>query len=158
MKEYYISVTSYHLGQLGSHFFGRQNNDYVEMSFHHLVTVYLIVGSYCMNGWESGAVVSFLHDAADIPAKFTKFFSQTQYKKMTIFCFLFMLIAWAWCRNIMLPVTIYHNYYQAKFEKEHISVSIFVYYLVCLVALHYWWMFVFLKMLRDLVFKGATED
>ena len=128
------------------------------MGFHHLVTCYLMVGSYLMNAWECGAVISFLHDAADISVMLAKVFSQTKFEKMTVFWFINMLLSWGWCRNVMLPVTIYHIYHVAHFEKEHITVPIFMYYLSCLVVLHYWWMSLFLKMLYDLVMKGKTED
>jgi len=36
------------------------------------MTLYLVVGGYCMNGWESGAVISFLHDASDVSTKLAK--------------------------------------------------------------------------------------
>lgn len=72
MKEYYISVTAYHLGQLVTHSLKKRNNDFIEMGFHHLVTVYLMIGSYLMNAMECGAVIAFLHDTADIFVHATK--------------------------------------------------------------------------------------
>lgn len=100
MKEYYISVTAYHLGQLAKHALGNHENDFIEMGFHHLVTIYLMVGSYLFNVWECGAVISFLHDAADISVMLSKCFSQTVYDKATITCFASMLLSWGWCRNV----------------------------------------------------------
>jgi len=75
LKEYYISVTSYHLGQLVLHILGNHENDFIEMGFHHLVTIFLMVGSYLFNAWECGAVISFLHDTADVSVHFAKVFS-----------------------------------------------------------------------------------
>jgi len=100
LKHYYISVFSYHLGQMAMHVFGKHENDYIEMGFHHLVTIYLMVGSYMMNEWEGGAVISFLHDAADISVMFAKVFSQTTYDKASIFWFFSMILSWGWCRNV----------------------------------------------------------
>ena len=128
------------------------------MGFHHLVTVYLMIGSYLMNSMEIGAVISFLHDASDISVMGAKAFSQTKYTPVTIFWFINMLLSWGWCRNVMLPFIIYNIYNVASFEKEYITVPIFIYYLSCLAVLHYWWMSIFLKMLYDLIFKGKTED
>jgi len=67
LKEYYIICTSYHAGQMFSHLAYNRTNDFVEMILHHTVTLYLLVGSYIFNVWEGGAIISFLHDASDIP-------------------------------------------------------------------------------------------
>ena len=99
LKEYMISVTSYQLGQMVMHIFKRHGNDYSEMGFHHIVTMYLIVGSYLMNSMEGGAVIAFLHDASDIPVMFAKGFSQTKFKNCTIFWFVSMLLCWGYFRN-----------------------------------------------------------
>ena len=108
LKHYYLSVTSYHLGQLVMHFFGNHQNDFIEMGFHHLVTVNLVVGCYMINGWEGGAIISLLHDACDICGMFTKTFTQTVYDKASVFWFALLLLSWGWCRNIQLPCIIYN--------------------------------------------------
>ena len=58
----------------------------------------------------------------------------------------------------MLPIIIYYVYLVGRFEVEYITIHIFLFYLCCLAVLHYWWMYIFLKMLNDLIYKGKTED
>ena len=66
LKEYYMICTSYHSSRMLHHFIYNRTNDFVEMTLHHSTTLYLLIGSYCFNVWECGAIISFLHDASDI--------------------------------------------------------------------------------------------
>lgn len=72
LKEYYILSTSYHFGQLAKHVISKRQNDYVEMLLHHSITIYLLAGSYIVNVWECGAIISYIHDASDIAGHITK--------------------------------------------------------------------------------------
>jgi len=86
-----MAVTAYHLGSLIIHFFGERKADYVEMGLHHIVTMYLMIGSYMMNILECGAVISFIHDATDLTGHFTKFFGQLRCDFITIPVFVCMM-------------------------------------------------------------------
>ena len=65
LKEYYLMVSTYHVHSIIHHLMSKRENDFVEMLFHHSITLYLMFGSYMMNVWECGAVISFLHDVPD---------------------------------------------------------------------------------------------
>jgi len=73
-----------------------------------------------------------------------------------------MLLSWGWCRNITLPQVVYlvGAIKPTAFTETGITclIPIYVYYLSCLVVLHYYWMYLFLCILHALVFKGETED
>jgi very-long-chain ceramide synthase len=65
LKEYYLMVSTYHVNSIIQHLTNKRENDFVEMLFHHSITLYLMFGSYMMNVLECGAVISFLHDFPD---------------------------------------------------------------------------------------------
>ena len=49
MKEYYQMSIGYHFGELMIHIAGTHQNDFIEMGLHHVVTIFLIGGSYLAN-------------------------------------------------------------------------------------------------------------
>ena len=73
MKWYYLTSIGYHFAQLLLHAVKTRNSDFVEMGLHHIITVYLIIGSYLINCWECGAVIAFIHDISDAVGYFAKF-------------------------------------------------------------------------------------
>ena len=99
LKEYYFIEISFHLSSLVQHLINSHENDFIEMVFHHMVTLYLMFGSYMMNVWECGAVISFLHDACDVAVFITKTLSQTDYEIPLISSFAWMLLSWGWFRK-----------------------------------------------------------
>ena len=92
LQNYYMAVTAYHLGSLLIHFFGERKADYVEMGLHHIVTMYLMIGSYMFNIWECGAVISFIHDATDLLGHITKFTGQLRMDKISVPLFLGVML------------------------------------------------------------------
>jgi sphingoid base N-palmitoyltransferase len=146
---------------------GRRQSDYVEMLLHHSVTIYLLFGSYFINIWECGAIIALLHDITDIPAHFAKAFGQTKLDIVTIPIFLFMMVIWFYCRNMMLPYCIYHVWTQGLayntfdryvFPERGVTMPIYCYLLSCLVMLHYYWFYLFCSMLTKFVSTGKSED
>ena len=72
LKLFYMINTGYHLGQTFKHFYVDRTNDFLEMLLHHLVTLYLLFGSYMINIWECGAIIAYVHDLSDILGHLTK--------------------------------------------------------------------------------------
>ena len=128
------------------------------MSFHHSVTIYLMIGSYMFNVWECGAVISFIHDFTDMVCHFLKASSHTTFDVVTIPTFIFFLLSWGYMRNIILPICIYQNWNSGVFAEYPILLPIYCYFLSCLVILHYYWYSIFLKILYKLATEGATDD
>jgi very-long-chain ceramide synthase len=149
------------------HILGKRQNDYIEMMLHHTITIYLLFGSYLYNIWECGAIISLIHDASDVPGHLSKAFIQTTLDKITIPLSLFMMAAWFYLRNLMLPFCIYHVWNQGlidnAFDKYLIPVygvtmPIYCYLLSLLVILHYYWFSLFLRMLWRALNKISPDD
>ena len=129
------------------------------MGLHHLVTMYLFGGSYMLNMWEEGCVLSWLHDFSDIPINIARTISNTTYKKSTAGIFALAIMVWIWVRCYVLPKFIFITsniegpYGLSKFLK-----IIFVLLATALICLHYYWLGLFLKMMYKYIRKGSTED
>ena len=162
LKEYYISCTSYHAGVLFNTIIGPKRDDFVEMMLHHSVTVYLLFGSYMMNVWECGIIISYLHDFSDITAHMSKMWSNTTWMFIGIPNAVATLVNWFYCRCYILPYFVYNLYHQVMdlklFDKQGITGSIYIYLLSCLVALHYFWFYQILKIVMRAVFKNDSDD
>ena len=137
------------------------------MLLHHSITIYLLFGSYFINIWECGIVISYLHDVADILGHFVKTFSQTKLMCVTVPVFFSMMAVWGWHRNIMLPFCIYHVWTQGLkdnvfdryvFPETGVTLPIYCYLLSLLVVLHYYWFYLFLKIFCTWQTTGKAED
>lgn len=107
LKEYYMICTSYHSSRMLHHLIYNRTNDFVEMTLHHTVTIYLLVGSYMFNTWESGAVISFLHDASDIFQHLTKMWTSTTLDSLSVTSAACCITSWAYMRCYILPFCVY---------------------------------------------------
>lgn len=97
----------YHLAQLLEHLFAKEKaNDYIEMVFHHIVTIYLFAFSHFTNTIVGG-VVLLIHDSGDIFIGFSRICSETNYKATTASLFLIALIIFAYTRLLIFPYVIY---------------------------------------------------
>jgi hypothetical protein len=79
MREYFLITSGYHAAGVLTHFMRTRKNDFIEMGLHLVVALYLFGGSYMMNAWEAGAVITFMHDIADIFTSVTKVMAETKY-------------------------------------------------------------------------------
>ena len=112
---------------------------------HHTVTIYLLVGSYLINIWECGAIISYIHDASDILGHLIKATGQTNLDFITYPGFFTMMGVWFYMRNLMLPFCIYHVWVQSAnygvFDREvfenGVTRPIYCYLLSSLVLLYY---------------------
>ena len=136
-----------------------KKNDFIEMGLHHLVTIYLLGGSYILNLWECGTVIAYLHDLSDVPGMVVKIFSNTVYNKVSVVCFFITIATWMWVRNYAFTDIIYILAVTdgpegvGPFHK-----NIFLALLTCLAILHLYWVHLFFKILWKYIKKGETED
>lgn len=63
---YYVFITGYHIESLFTHIFGVKDADYVEMIFHHVLTLNLIFFSYLSMFTKAGILILWLHLWSDI--------------------------------------------------------------------------------------------
>jgi hypothetical protein len=128
------------------------------MALHHMVSVFLYGGCYLYNAWEIGAVIALIHDIADISTSMIKVLAETSYKLTTVAVFLVHMAVWFYTRNYGLPLAIM-KIYETKIDLgTPFNLHMFCYLLSCLVLLHYWWFYLFIKHLVKFATKGSTEN
>jgi len=157
VKEYLLLTSGYHLGGMITHFFLPRHGDFMEMALHHLVAIYLMLGSYMFNAMEISAVIAFLHDIADITTNIVKCLTETNDKFVLPVTFMTHMAIWFYTRMVVLPWLIWKcAMFEIDWDKR--IMYIFTYLLSCMCILHYYWFAMFCKMLKKFLTKGATED
>ena len=150
---------------MGFHFAGlfriltskKKTNDYMEMLFHHLTTLYLYGYSYLTNTYIGG-VIAMLHDISDILVSLTRIFAESEYKKTTAITFTITLISWAYSRLYVLPFIIYVIWEVPVFSASPYLKPIFIFLLLCLQGLHIYWFILCSQILMNIFTLGVTED
>ena len=160
-KTYCLVTMGYHIGSLIIHFKGSRKSDFLDMSLHHLVALYLYGGCYMCNVWECGGVIMLLHDIADISGNLTKGLGETIFPNFTGALFVLHMLIWAYTRMIVLPILIWQigKYCSNMGDSSFVNPKwIFCYLLSCMVLLHTFWFSIFCKMIYNLINTGKSED
>ncbi len=90
----------YHIGQLLTQllFEDWTKSDFIEMTLHHAVTVYLFGFSY-MGNFVIGGPVTFLHNWSDVCISWSRMWGETKYyKSIALYSFLFAQLVWMYTR------------------------------------------------------------
>jgi len=104
LKMYGLVTMGFHFGCLFTHMFEEnKRDDFVEMTLHHVVAMYLFFGYYMGNLWRIGTVIAYLHDIADVTAMASKTLSETPFSNLTAVVFLFNMSVWFYTRLFVLP-------------------------------------------------------
>lgn len=98
LKEYILVSTGYHLAGFLVHFYKTRKNDYIEMGLHHIVALFLCVGAYLSNIWETAILVAFVHDMAEVVVKTCKSLAETHFRNLTFSMFLYLNAIWLYTR------------------------------------------------------------
>ena len=77
------------------------------MTFHHCVTITLIVFSYIMGFVKIGSLIMFLHTWVDICGAFVKIWVETDCDNLTVLGAASTWIVWVYSRIIVFPQIIY---------------------------------------------------
>lgn len=158
LKELILILMGYHVGSLLNHMIGVKRNDFLEMTLHHMVTVFLLGGCYLYNAWEIGAVIVLLHDIADITTSMIKVLAETNFKYSTLAVTLLNLGLWGWTRNYGLYHAISKIWETQIDFGTPFNLYMFVFLLSCLLMLHYWWFYLFIKAIWKFIKKGSTDN
>lgn len=157
---YYTGTMGFHMATLLNQliFEDRTKSDYVEMTLHHLVTIYLYGFSY-MSNTLIGAPVAFLHNWADVFVSFTRIWSESVYSRMTAYFFILAQIVWFYSRIYVFPQLIYAStvYLEVYTHSPYIQ-PIFGGLLTCLFILHIYWFILMQNILLTYFRKGVAED
>lgn len=159
LAEYALVTMGYHVGGLVAHFYEPRKNDFVEMGLHHIVAFYLFGGCYLTNALECGMTIAFLHDIADVTTNLVKFVAETKYDNAAAAIFVVHMSIWGWTRIYALPFEyIYGVYLYCPVFSWWIVKPMFIYLLSCMALLHYFWYYLFIKMLTRFIKSGEAED
>jgi hypothetical protein len=159
-KFYYMGTMGFHTAQLVQQVFFEswKKSDFLEMTIHHIVTVYLFGYSYMAQTWI-GVPVAFLHNIADVFVSLTRFWAETNFKKTAGYCFLIAVIVWGYTRIYVFPQLIWASCVKLEiYTASPWMQPIFGGLMTCLFLLHVYWIALMLKILGSFLFKGVAED
>ena len=130
------------------------------MALHHILSLYLYGGSYMTNQLKGGGVMALLHDFSDIFAGLVKMLAETRFTNFTAGFFIITMIVWFWTRLVVLPLdSILGAYlYLPVFEASSIVKPALIYLISCMCMLHYYWFYLFCRMLKNYKKRGVAED
>ena len=141
-KYYFVGTLGFHLSQLAHLLFVKEkSNDFLEMTLHHLVTIYLYVFSYLSNAIV-GLVIALLHDVSDVFITWTRAWAESEWRRVTAYSFFANLAVWTYTRMVVLP----HCAFVGTIKLEIYAASpylqpIFGLLLACLCVLHVYWFY-----------------
>lgn len=116
--DYSLYTMGYHVGGFIEHVRDERHTDFAEMFLHHTATVTLYFGFITANCMTPGAVITYLHDIADITSSLTKFCECQGHSFATMFFFFTNMGLWAFTRLTCLPILIYTIYYYYNFGEN----------------------------------------
>ncbi|KAG9403046.1 Ceramide synthase 1 [Aphanomyces cochlioides] len=153
--------------------------DYLVMMSHHVVTIALVTWSYAMGFLPVGVVVLIIHDASDIPLDLLKManYMKVEDRKgffITEILFVLTLSIWIYLRVYLYPVKLLNT---TLFEARRACCTSEVAYdfsvfapnpgpplwlpfnllLGSLYALHLWWTYLLLKILKGVFSSNVHE-
>jgi len=156
---YSLVTMGYHIGGLVTHFMEARRNDFAEMALHHLVSLFLFSGYYLCNKWHPGCSVAYLHDIADIGISLSKGLGETRYGDAAAAVFVTNMFIWFWTRMIVLPFDVIYKVGLVYPDEPYTIVKpAFMWLLGCMTMLHYYWMYIFTKILTNYKKTGDGED
>ena len=122
-----------------------RNGEFLDLFLHHTITLYLYGGAYLYNCLECGAIMSFLHDLADVTICISKILMETNFKFMKGLIFLINILVWFYTRCCLYPVFLYQLSQYIPELSHPIITPIFYYLMICLFFLHCYWFLIFVS-------------
>ena len=98
LKFYVLTELGFHFHALVAHWFEPIKKNFIEMVFHHVVTVLLILLAYFLNFHAAAALVMFSHDLSDIFVCITRAFFDTTYTKVVLGSYVMIMVTWVLTR------------------------------------------------------------
>ena len=142
--------------------------DFREMAIHHVVTNMLILGSSYCRFTRIGSMLLLLHDISDVPVDLSKLANFMKWKITTIICFISILVLWLITRLGILPFVIWKTihfdskilYMEGPLDRRHFDIYCrgFEILVSCLIALHFFWFTILIRIGYRLVTNGERHD
>lgn len=104
---YGLYCAGYHVMDLIRHVFAPRKSDFVEMLFHHIVSVVLLCGYLMPNAHIVGAFFAVIHDVSDVCINVGRVFQGTKFVPVTATALILCWFSWIYTRLILLPYSIW---------------------------------------------------
>lgn len=157
LKWYYFAEITFYSSLFISQFFDAKRKDFYQLFVHHITTLVLLLGSYTLSLYRFGAIIMYLHDAADSWLEAAKLANYAKIQKACDALFAMFAIVFISTRIIYYPAWVAHAYfYYSTYEA-----SIVLKFLVCLcfllLFLHFYWGYLIIKMVYKLIRSGKVD-
>ncbi|GAB5572204.1 ceramide synthase 2 [Prionailurus iriomotensis] len=157
---YYILEMSFYWSLIFSFGSDVKRKDFLAHVIHHLAAVSLMSFSWCANYIRSGTLVMIVHDVADIWLESAKMFSYAGWKQTCNALFFIFSAIFFISRLVVFPFWILYctlilplHYLEPFFSYIFLNLQLMV-----LQALHLYWCYFILKMLKRCIFMKDTHD
>uniref|UniRef100_A0A670ZLN4 TLC domain-containing protein n=1 Tax=Pseudonaja textilis TaxID=8673 RepID=A0A670ZLN4_PSETE len=156
---YYLVQLSFYCSLLISLPFDVKRMDLHEQIIHHLVTIFLIGFSFCLNFIRIGSLVMFLHDISDCLLEVAKMFTYLKWQKTCDALFVTFSVAFLVTRLGIFPCKILHNtyYYSMEIYQPFFGYYFFNALLMVLQLLHIFWSYLIIRMVYRFLICGMVR-
>ncbi|VBB32392.1 unnamed protein product [Acanthocheilonema viteae] len=167
---YYVIETAFYCSLIvSSLLFDIRRADFIQMTFHHVITVLLLLLSFVMNMVRIGTLILFSHDIADVFLELGKLCRYAGWKTVLTCVFLTFMVVWIVTRLIYFPffiirsilfdapILIQADYRWENIRQPPIVPRLFAVMLLSLLILHIYWTFIIIKIALKSV-KGNIDD
>lgn len=163
---YSYALSAYIYSGFCARYFNFRKNDYYVLFTHHCSTIMLIAGSYSFRYIRFGLVVLYLHDVSDIPVDsliLSNLFKLEgkEYYYFTEIVFVLCTSCYAIMRVFMFPfkllIPLYKFRYTSCFEDGMLMFNFLTLLMSILYLMHWFWLFVFLRIFYNIVTMRPDE-
>ncbi|XP_037530563.1 ceramide synthase 2 [Nematolebias whitei] len=156
---YYMLEMGFYLSLLLSVSVDVKRKDFKEQVVHHIATLFLIAFSYCANYVRVGLLVMLVHDSSDFLLESAKMFHYAVWTRTCDSLFVVFAVVFLITRLVVFPCRIIHTtmVLSLEFYQPFFGYYFFNILLLVLQALHIFWAYLIVRMVRKFVFKGKVE-
>ncbi|XP_060543098.1 ceramide synthase 2-like isoform X2 [Pantherophis guttatus] len=161
-----LSIFSYFLIQLSFYWsllimlpFDVKQKDFHQQIVHHLVTIFLIGLSYCVNYIRIGLLMIFLTDCSHCLLEAAKMFNYLKWQKTCDTLFIAFSAVFLIIHLVIFPSKILHNtwYYFMELYPPFFGYYFFNTLLIVLQLLHVFWSYLIICMVYRFLIHGTVE-
>lgn len=157
LKLIYFLELIFYINSLIFLFFENKMKDFYVLIFHHLITLFLIIGSFRFNIIRYGIIVMIIHDVSDPFLEFSKLLIYFEKKKEANFIFLIFTFIFIFSRLLIFPFFILIPIFYYSLIYKSLIFLIFAFFLLMLLFLHFIWTYFIMKMVKKLFNKELLE-
>ncbi|XP_063423967.1 ceramide synthase 5-like [Mytilus trossulus] len=144
-----------------------KRKDSTEMTIHHLITISLLLFSWCNNFIRFGALVLVVHDAADSLLAAAKMSKYCEKERLTECIYYVFMVVWVSTRLIIFPYVLLYSTDFEIFQVDEPMITlvrqcwqykIFNVLLHMLLILHFFWTYIIIKAAYLQIIQGEIKD